>query len=99
MKTLDEMLAELTPEQQHQVDERVSQMRLEYQLYQLREQMQRTQRQQAQAMHIAQSSVAAMEARGAELKISTLKRYIEALGGELTLGVKMPGGQHVDLII
>jgi len=50
-------------------------------------------------MHIAQSSVAAMEARGAELKISTLKRYIEALGGELTLGVKMPGGQHVDLII
>jgi transcriptional regulator with XRE-family HTH domain len=99
MKTLDEMLAALTPEQQHQVDERVSQMRLEYQLYQLREQMQRTQRQQAQAMQIAQSSVAAMEARGAELKISTLKRYIEALGGELTLGVKMPGGQHVDLII
>jgi hypothetical protein len=50
-------------------------------------------------MNIAQSSVAAMESRGAELKISTLKRYVEALGGELTLGVKMPGGEHVDLIV
>ncbi|WP_343551014.1 helix-turn-helix domain-containing protein [Pantoea sp.] len=99
MKTLNEMLATLTPEQQQQVDERVSQMRLESQLYKLREQMQRTQRQQAEAMNIAQPSVAAIEARGVELKISTLKRYVEALGGELTLGVKMPGGTHVDLLV
>lgn len=99
MKTLNEMLATLTPEQQQQVDERVTQMRLESQLYKLREQLQRTQRQQAEAMNIAQSSVAAMELRGAELKISTLKRYVEALGGELTLRVKMPGGEHVDLIV
>lgn len=99
MKTLNEMLATLTPDQQQKVDERVTQMRLESQLYKLREQLQRTQRQQAEAMNIAQSSVAAMESRGAELKISTLKRYVEALGGELTLGVKMPGGEHVDLIV
>ncbi len=99
MKTLDEMLATLTPEEQQQVNERVTQMRLESQLYQLREQLQRTQRQQAAAMNIAQPSVAAIEARGAELKISTLKRYVEALGGELLLGVKMPDGEHVDLIV
>ncbi|ADU71574.1 helix-turn-helix domain-containing protein [Pantoea sp. At-9b] len=99
MKTLDEMLATLTPEQLQQVTARHAQMRLENQLYQLREGLHRTQRQQADAMAIAQSSVAAIESRGVELKISTLKRYIEALGGELLLGVKMPDGRHVELTL
>lgn len=99
MKTLDQLMANFTPEQQEEIRSRAAEMRLETQLYKLRERMELTQQQQASAMNIAQSSVAAIEKRGAEIKLSTLKRYVEALGGELTLGVNMPDGDHVDFTL
>jgi hypothetical protein len=32
--------------------------------------------------------------RGSEIKLSSLKRYIEAMGGTLSLDVQLPNGQH-----
>jgi len=95
MKTLDDLLTELTPAERELVNKKAAAMRLESQLYQLREALNKTQREQAEAMGISQPSVVAIEARGADLKIATLKRYVEALGGQLTIGVDMPGGEHV----
>nr|MCD4638436.1 transcriptional regulator [Proteus mirabilis] len=34
-----------------------------------------------------------------ELKISTLKRYVEAMGGTLRLDVELPGGKHVGFTV
>lgn len=99
MKTLDQLMTKFTPEQQAEINVRAAEMRLETQLYKLRERLELTQQQQANAMNIAQSSVVAIEKRGAEVKLSTLKRYVEALGGELTVGVNMPGGEHVDFTL
>lgn len=99
MKTLDDLRATLTPDEQRQVSDKVAQMRLDTQLFKLREAMEKTQREQATAMGIAQPSVAAIEARGEDLKIATLKRYVEALGGELTLAVNMPGGRRIDFTL
>lgn len=95
MKTLDQLMEKFTPEQQEEIHARAEEMRLETQLYKLRERLELTQQQQANAMNIAQSSVVAIEKRGAEIKLSTLKRYVEALGGTLTVGVNMPDGEHV----
>ncbi|KHD27525.1 transcriptional regulator [Xenorhabdus nematophila] len=74
-------------------------MLLETQLYQIREALALSQTQVAKNLGIAQSSVAAIEQRGNELKISTLKKYIEAMGGEMTLGVKLPDGKLMNFSI
>lgn len=99
MMTLDDLMADLTPEEVIQVNEKVAEMRLDFQLYILREALAKTQKQHAQAMGIAQPSVAAIEARGDDPKIATFKRYVEALGDQLTIDVNMPGGEHVDFTL
>lgn len=99
MITLDDFMADLTPEEVAHVNEKVAEMRLDSTLYKLREALAKTQKQQAEAMGITQPSVAAIEARGEDLKIATLKRYVEALGGQLTIGVNMPGGEHLDFTL
>lgn len=61
MKTLDDLMADLTPEELVQVNAKVAAMRLDSQLYKLREALDKTQKQQAEAMGIAQPSVAAID--------------------------------------
>jgi transcriptional regulator with XRE-family HTH domain len=51
----------------------------------------KSQRELAEALGIKQPSVAKMEAAG-EMQISTLRKIINALGGELEIRAKMPGG-------
>ncbi|EAR0813709.1 helix-turn-helix domain-containing protein [Salmonella enterica] len=85
----NELTASFTPEQHE----------LANQLHLLREALELTQQEQAQALGIAQPSVAAIEARGADLKISTLQRYIEALGGHLIIGAVLPGGKQISFTL
>ena len=58
-------------------------MLFEAHLHQLREALNISQQELAKTLGISQPSVAAIEGRGNELKISTLKRYVEAMGGTL----------------
>ena len=44
---------------------------------------------------MTQPAVAAMERRGEDIKVSTLKRYAEALGGELKITIELPEGRKV----
>ena len=55
-----------------------------------------TQAQIAEALGIRQASVAQMEKRS-ELMLSTLRSYVEAMGGELRLTVTFPGQREVEL--
>ncbi len=48
----------------------------------------------AKALGITQPTVAGMEKPGRDLKLSTLKRYIDAAGGKLRLVVELPDGSH-----
>ena len=43
-------------------------------------------------MGVTQPAVVAIEQRGVDIKLVTLKRYIEAMGGKLSLTVEMKGG-------
>jgi DNA-binding XRE family transcriptional regulator len=89
-KTLDEMLAELPPERQKRVAEGTQELILESCLHLIREEMGWSQKQLALAMGISQPAVTAIEQRGNEIKIGTLKRYVEALGGTLSLQIEFP---------
>jgi hypothetical protein len=46
-------------------------------------------------MGISQPAITQLEQRGNELKIATLKRYIEAMGGKLRIDVELPDGKHI----
>lgn len=94
-KTLDEMLAQLTPERRQRVEGMTQQMMLETHLYQLREAQGMTQMDLAKQMNITQPTIVAIEKRGNDLKLLTLKRYVEALGGKMRIEVDLPCGKHV----
>ena len=69
----------------------------ELRLAQLRQTVEMSQHDLAVALGISQPSVANLEKRGHEVKISSLKRYVEALGGKLTLDVEMADGRHIGI--
>ena len=44
---------------------------------------------------ISQAALVAMEQGGNDIKLSTMKRYVEAMGGKLRVDVELPTGRHV----
>ena len=40
-------------------------------------------------------SLSAIERRGNDLKISTMKKYVEAMGGKLRIDIELPTGKHI----
>lgn len=48
----------------------------------------------AKALGVKQPTIAKMERSGRDVKLSSLKRYIEAGGGKVRLDIELPDGQH-----
>ena len=92
MYTLEEMSARETLESQQKIKEMSDELILETGLAMIRENLALSQKEMAQAVGVSQSAIAQIEQRGNDVKLSTLKRYIEKMGGELSLAVKMPTG-------
>lgn len=69
----------------------------ELSLAQLRQVVEMSQHDLAVALGISQPSVANLEKRGCEVKISSLKRYVEALGCKLSLNVELADGRHIGI--
>ncbi|EGJ69638.1 toxin-antitoxin system, antitoxin component, Xre domain protein, partial [Acinetobacter baumannii 6014059] len=44
-------------------------------------------------------SLSAIENRGNDLKISTMKKYVEAMGGKLRIDVELPTGKHIGFTV
>ncbi|PWF33676.1 transcriptional regulator [Yersinia pestis] len=86
MRTLDEVIASRSPESQTRIKEMADEMILEVGLQMMREELQLSQKQVAEAMGISQPAVT---------KLATLKRYVEAMGGKLSLDVELPTGRRV----
>ena len=95
MRTLDEVIASRSPESQARIKEMADEMILEVGLQMMREELQLSQKQVAEAMGISQPAVTKQEQRGNDLKLATLKRYVEAMGGKLSLDVELPTGKRV----
>ena len=93
-RSLDEILATEKPEVVQAAKQRAEEVLLDIHLRKLREQLSLTQGQIAEALGVTQPTVSDMEREGRDLKISSLKRYIEATGGKLRLDIELPDGSH-----
>lgn len=87
----------MTEEQRHQADLRAQEMIAEYQtLKDLRKARELTQVRMAELLGITQDNVSRLEKRS-DVLLSTLRSYVEAMGGKLDLTVKFPDRDPVIL--
>ena len=93
----EEVLSKLPQSEQIEIARESKKLLEEYQtLVELRKARDLTQTQLAKDLSISQVSVARMEKRS-DLLISTVRSYVEAMGGELNLVVRFPGKKPVVL--
>lgn len=96
-RTIDEVIAALPPERRQAIEARADELLQEVEgLRTLRLLAERSQEQIADALGIKQPSVHKIE-RQADLYLSTLRRFVEAAGGELELRVTLPGKGTIHL--
>lgn len=95
-RTLDDLLANEKPEVVAAAQAKADEMRLELRLAELRQLVDMTQAQMAEAMDVKQPTVAGLEKAGQDLRLSSLKRYVEAIGGRVRLDIELPDGSHHD---
>ena len=93
-RTLQELLANEKPEVVKKAKELATEMLLNIHLAELRQKSELTQQEIALAMGVKQPTIAGMEKVGQDIKLSSLKKYIEATGGKLRLDVEMSDGSH-----
>jgi DNA-binding XRE family transcriptional regulator len=98
-RTLEQILSDEKPEVVASAECIAADTLLNIHLAELRERVQKTQVEMAQALGIKQPTVAGMEKPGRDLKLSSLKRYIEAAGGKLRLDIELPDGSHYGFVI
>jgi transcriptional regulator with XRE-family HTH domain len=85
MRTLTEMMASLPDDQKQRIMEGTELLLAEHRLLQkLRRQRKVSQRDLAKLMSIRQPSLSQMENQE-DIRLSTLKHYVEALGGKLEI--------------
>lgn len=96
-KQLSELMKKVDPTVVNAAHAQADQEIFELRLAQLRQTAEMSQHDIAAALGISQPSVANLEKRGHEVKISSLKRYIEALGGKLSLDVELSDGRHIGI--
>ncbi len=91
---LEKLLARQKPHVLAAARQKADEILLNIHLAELRERVQLTQSDMANALGIKQPSVAGMEKAGRDIKLSSLKRYVEAAGGRLHIDVELPDGTH-----
>ena len=90
-KTLDEVIESLPLELQVAAEARGRELiREEMTLQALRKQLELTQESMAERLDIRQGNISKVENRS-DMLISTLRSYVEALGGSLERVARMPG--------
>ncbi|WCL52888.1 helix-turn-helix domain-containing protein [Gimibacter soli] len=96
-KSLTEKLEKLPTARRQRIDAAADLLHAEYlTLQELRKAKQLTQVQLAKTLGIRQASIAKMEKRS-DLMLSTLRSYVEAMGGRLSLVAEFPGHVPVSL--
>jgi transcriptional regulator with XRE-family HTH domain len=95
MKTLDEKLKKVDPARRRKIEARVDELIAEeMSLRDLRQAHKFTQQKIARALHIGQDGVSRLEKR-TDLLLSTLRGYVEAMGGRLSIVADFPDRPRV----
>jgi transcriptional regulator with XRE-family HTH domain len=96
--TLEEMIARLPTAEQAAIKKRSAELINEaVTLQQMRKARALTQKKLAKKLGVGQVAISKLESRS-DLLLSTLRTYIEAMGGTLDLIVRFPNGQPVKLV-
>ncbi|OFZ68403.1 MAG: transcriptional regulator [Betaproteobacteria bacterium RBG_16_58_11] len=85
-KNLDDVLATLPAKRRKKIEQRVAELAT---LKDLRQAVERTQQDLAASLGVGQETISRIERRS-DLLLSTMRRYIEAMGGELELVARFP---------
>src|SRR5450432_1448308 len=95
MKTLEHKLAENSPKRQEKIQARTRELvAREMSLRELRHAVSKTQTTVARRLNMGQDGVSRLENRS-DLLLSTLRNYVEAVGGSLTLVVQFPDKEPI----
>lgn len=86
-RTLDQVLAELPAKRRAKIERRA--VELATTLKDLREAFAHTQVELAQSLGVGQDTISRIERRS-DMLLSTLRRYVEAMGGRLELVARFP---------
>lgn len=83
---------DLTPERRQRIDELKRELLAEMPLHELRRARALTQKDLAETLHVTQPAIAKLEQR-ADIYVSSLRSYIEAVGGHLRIVAEFPEGE------
>jgi len=81
----------MTPEQRANVEKKAAALREDMTLGELRQARRLTQENLGETLHVGQTAIAKMEKR-TDMYVSNLRRFIEAMGGELDIVARFPDG-------
>ena len=90
-RKFEELRSRMTPEQRRRSQEKGERLRAAMPLAELREARRLTQETLAGMLGNRQAAVSKIERR-TDMYVSTLRRYVEALGGELDIIARFPEG-------
>ena len=90
-KPFNELRKKMSPASQTRADTLTKQMLAEMPLHQLRQAMNLTQEELASTLNVKQATISKLERRD-DMYISTLARFIDAVGGELEVRARFPNG-------
>ena len=92
---LKELIAKRSQESQERINQLCDEILLDNALTQLRNEVQLSQQELAEKMGVSQPSLSAMEKINHNMKLVTLKKYIEAIGGKVSLSVELPSDKKI----
>ncbi len=90
-KLYKDLRAKIPADARKRAETRADVLMQEMPLYELRQTRQLSQVQLARELHVGQANVSKIERR-ADIYISTLRSYVEAMGGELEITARFPQG-------
>jgi len=88
-RSFAELRARMSPDAQAKAEAEALRLEVEMDLAEVRRALKLSQDELAQTLQIGQGSVAKIEKR-ADMYVSTLRRFIEAMGGELEIVARFP---------
>jgi transcriptional regulator with XRE-family HTH domain len=92
-RDFDDLLATMSPARRAEIARRVEEIHSSP-LYRIRKALQLTQEQVAEELGLGQAAVSRLERRS-DMLISTLRRFVGAMGGELEIRARFPDGDVV----
>jgi DNA-binding XRE family transcriptional regulator len=97
-RDIEDVIADMPERQQQDVEALYQKLYAEeLTLQQLRKAQKLTQESMAETLNIRQGNISKIEKR-TDMMLTTLRSYVEAMGGELDLVVRFPDGQPVSLV-